>query len=117
MPRKVKVTFSAKQKLEYAKLIVEGGYCYIQVEKIAGAAKSAVSRCKQQYLSELNRNTPIKSKVLRPEQQRTQELEVKLKRAQRDNDILKKLRFTSSSTIKTQNREANENYVPQFYGH
>ncbi|WP_032114400.1 IS3 family transposase [Candidatus Arsenophonus nilaparvatae] len=90
MPRKVKVTFSAKQKLEYAKLMVEGGYSNIQVEKISGAGKSAVSRWKQQYLAELNGNTPVKSKALTPEQQRIQELEAKLKRAQRDNDILKK---------------------------
>jgi transposase len=45
---------------------------------------------KQQYLAELNGNTPVKSKALTPEQQRIQELEVQLKRAQRDNDILKK---------------------------
>ncbi|QBY42177.1 hypothetical protein ArsFIN_07220 [Arsenophonus nasoniae] len=35
MTRKVKVTFSGKQKLEYAKLMVEGGYSNIQVEKIS----------------------------------------------------------------------------------
>ena len=90
MTRKVKVTFSGKQKLEYAKLMVEGGYSNIQVKKISGAGKSAVSRWKQQYLAELNGNTPVKSKALTPEQQRIQELEVQLKRAQRDNDILKK---------------------------
>lgn len=43
----------------------------------------------QQYLTELNGNTPVKSKELPPEQQCIQELEVQLKRAQRDNDILK----------------------------
>ena len=63
MTRKVKVTFSAKQKLEYAKLMVEGGYSNIQVEKISGAGKSAVSRWKQQYLAELNGNTPVKSQI------------------------------------------------------
>ena len=37
MTRKVKETFSAKQKLEYAKLmVVEGGYSNIQIEKISG---------------------------------------------------------------------------------
>lgn len=48
------MTFSAKQKLEYAKLMVEGGYSNIQVEQISGAGKSAVSRWKQQYPAELN---------------------------------------------------------------
>lgn len=47
MTRKVKVTFSPKQKLEYAKLMVEGGYINSQVEKISGAGKSVVSRWKQ----------------------------------------------------------------------
>lgn len=37
MTRKVKVTFSAKQKREYGKLMVEGGYSNIQVEKTSGA--------------------------------------------------------------------------------
>lgn len=33
MTRKVKATFSAKRKLEYPKLMVEGGYGNTQVEK------------------------------------------------------------------------------------
>ncbi|MTC60510.1 Uncharacterised protein [Providencia rustigianii] len=39
MTRKVKVTFSAKQKLEYAKLMVEGGYSTIsKLKKYLGQA-------------------------------------------------------------------------------
>lgn len=90
MTRKIKVTFSPKQKLEYAKLMVENGYSNSQIEKISGAGKSAVSRWKQQYLAELNGTTPINAKALTHEQQRIQELEAQLKRAQKDNDILKK---------------------------
>ncbi|EWH11690.1 transposase IS3/IS911 [Catenovulum agarivorans DS-2] len=90
MTRKTKVTFSTKQKLEYAKLMVDEGYSNKQIEEISGAGKSAVSRWKQQYLAELQGKTPENSKALTPEQRRIQELEAQLKRAQRDNDILKK---------------------------
>ena len=90
MTRKTKVTFSAKQKLEYAKLMVDEGYANRQIEEISGAGKSAVSRWKQQYIAELQGKTPSNSKALTPEQRRIQELEAQLKRAQRDNDILKK---------------------------
>lgn len=90
MTRKTKVTVSAKQKLEYAKLMVDEGYSNRQVEEISGAGKSAVSRWKQQYIAELQGKTPSNSKALTPEQRRIQELEAQLKRAQRDNDILKK---------------------------
>lgn len=44
MAKKIKVTFSQNQKLEYAKLMLEGGYNNIQIEKISGAGESAVSR-------------------------------------------------------------------------
>ena len=54
MTRKSKVTLSAQQKLEYAKLMVEEGYTNKQIEEMSGAGKSAVSRWKQQYLSELD---------------------------------------------------------------
>ncbi len=90
MTRKTKVTLSAKQKLEYAKLMVDEGYSNRQIEEISGAGKSAVSRWKQQYIAELKGETPTSSKALTPEQRRIQELEAQLKRAQRDNDILKK---------------------------
>ncbi len=90
MTRKTKVTLSAKQKLEYAKLMVEEGYSNKQIEEISGAGKSAVSKWKQQYIAELQGKTPVNSKALTPEQRRIQELEAQLKRAKRDNDILKK---------------------------
>ena len=72
MIRKVKVTLSPKQKLEYAELMVEGGYSNTQVEIISSAGKSAVSRWKQQYLAELKGNSPVKSKIFTPKQQRLQ---------------------------------------------
>ncbi len=90
MTRKSKVTLSAQQKLEYAKLMVEEGYTNKQIEEMSGAGKSAVSRWKQQYLSELDGKSPGNVQALTPEQQRIQVLEKQLQRALRDNDILKK---------------------------
>ena len=90
MTRKSKVTLSAQQKLEYAKLMVEEGYTNKQIEEMSGAGKSAVSRWKQQYLSELDGKSPENVQALTPEQQRIQLLEKQLQRALRDNDILKK---------------------------
>lgn len=90
MTRKPKVTLSAQQKLEYAKLMVEEDYTNRQIEEMSGAGKSAVSRWKQQYLSELEGKSPENTQAFTPEQQRIQLLEKQLKRALRDNDILKK---------------------------
>ncbi len=101
MTRKSKVTLSAQQKLEYAKLMVEEGYTNKQIEEISGAGKSAVSRWKQQYLSELDGKSPENVQALTPEQQRIQSLEKQLQRALRDNEILKKPPLSSFATIKT----------------
>ena len=90
MTRKTKVVFTPEQKLEYAKLMIDEGYNNKQVQDISGASESAVSRWKKQYKDELAGNTPEVNVAMTPEQQRIQALEKQLKRAQRDNDILKK---------------------------
>ena len=90
MTRKRKIVISSKQKLEYAKLMVEGKYSNQQIVSISGASLSAVTRWKRQYLEELTGVTPEGKSAITPEQQRIQELEKQLKRAQRDNEILKK---------------------------
>jgi len=88
--RKPRQTYTAEQKLEYAKLMVEEGYSNKQIEDISGAGTTAVSRWKKQYLSELKGETPQGKHALTAEQQRIQELEKQLWRAKRDNEILKK---------------------------
>jgi len=90
MTRKEKVTFTTEQKLEYAQLMIDEHYTNQQIMDISGASKSAVSRWRQQYKQELDGVTPEGKSALTPEQQRIQELEKQLKRAQRDNEILKK---------------------------
>jgi transposase len=90
MTRKTKATFTPEQKLEHAKLMVQEGYSNKQVQEISGASESAISRWKKQYKEELTGHTPDNKTAITPEQQRIQELEKKLWRAHRDNDILKK---------------------------
>ncbi len=90
MTRKLRVTFTAEQKLEYAKLMINEGYTNKQIRNISGAGETAVSRWKKQYLAEVDGHTPQGKKALTPEQQKIQELEKQLWRAKRDNEILKK---------------------------
>ena len=90
MTRKTRITFTAEQKLEYAKLMVNEGYSNKQIHDISGAGSTAISRWKKQYLAEIDGHTPQGKKALTPEQQKIQDLEKQLWRAKRDNDILKK---------------------------
>ena len=87
---KVRIKVTKEQKLEFAKLMVDDGYSILQIMEISGACESAISRWKRQYVNELRGNTPNNKVALTPDHQRIQELEKQLKRAQRDNDILKK---------------------------
>lgn len=88
--RKPKMSYTAEQRLDYAKLMVNEGYTNKQVMEISGAGASAVTRWKKQYLEELKGETPEGKKAFTPEQQRIQDLEKQLWRAKRDNEILKK---------------------------
>ena len=88
---KIRITVTKEQKLEFAKLMVDDGYSVLQIMEISGACESAVLRWKHQYINELKGNAPNNKVVLTPEHLRIQELEKQLKRAQRDNDILKKV--------------------------
>ena len=87
---KTRITITKEQKLEFAKLMIDDGYSILQIMEISGACESAFSRWKRQYVNELNGKTPSNKVAITPDHQRIQELEKQLKRAQRDNDILKK---------------------------
>jgi transposase len=81
MTRKVRVTFTAEQKFEYAKLMVNEGYTNKQIHDIYGAGPTAVARWKKQYLAEVDGHTPQGKEALTPEQQKIQGLEKQLWRA------------------------------------
>jgi len=90
MTRKEKTIVTTAQKLEYAKLMVEKNYTNKEIQALSGAGSSAVSRWKRQYKEEISGTTPDTKSAITPEHKRIQELEKQLKRAQRDNEILKK---------------------------
>ena len=50
--RKERVNVSPKQKHEFARLMVEDNYTNKQIMELSGAAASAVTRWKRQYLAE-----------------------------------------------------------------
>ncbi len=58
MTKKVRITFTPEQKLEYARLMVEENYTNQQIMEISGACSSAVTRWKRQYKSEKSGITP-----------------------------------------------------------
>jgi transposase len=91
MTRKERTTFTAEQKLEYAKLMINEGYTNKQIRDISGAGETVISRWKKQYLAEIDGQTPQGKKALTPDQQKIQDLEKQLWRAKRDNEILKRL--------------------------
>ena len=90
MTRKQRVNLPAEQKLEYAKMMIENGYSNKQIMEISGAGATAVRRWKKQYQAELKGITPEGKKALTADQQRIQDLEKQLRRARKDNEILKK---------------------------
>jgi transposase len=88
--RKIRIKFTAAQKLEYAKLMVEEGYSNNQIIELSGASSSAVVRWKKQYLAEKSGEISPNLVALDPQIRRIQELENQLAEAQKDNEILKK---------------------------
>ena len=98
---KERINFTIKQKLDYAKLMVNENYTNKKIMAISGAGPSAVIRQKRQYLAEINGQTPESSKAMTPEQQEIQLLKKQLWRANRDNEILKKA--TALFALESQN--------------
>ena len=87
---KQRKTFTQKEKLQYAKMVVDDGYTIAKVAAIADACTSAVGRWKRQYHQEQQGLTVTTVSALSPEHQEIQRLKKALARSQRDNDILKK---------------------------
>lgn len=88
--RNARTIITPKQKLEYAKLMVEEDYSNKQIMELSGACASAVTRWKRQYLQERNGVIPEGKTALTEEHRRIQELEKQLAQAKRDNELLKK---------------------------
>ena len=82
--------FSIEFKHETACLVLDHSYSIQQASDAVGVGDSAIRRWVEQLKNERHGKTPVKSKAMTPEQQRIQELEARIRRIERENDILKK---------------------------
>jgi transposase len=83
-------SFSAEFKREAADLVLKRNYSYIEASRSFGVGESALRRWVDQIQKKHKSVTP-KSKALTPEQQKTQELEARIARLEREKSILKRL--------------------------
>lgn len=85
-----KRTFPLEFKRESASLVVDKGYSISEACKAVGVSDSAMRKWVKQFKEERGGLTPLGSKALTPEHQRIQELEAKIRRIERENEIIKK---------------------------
>ena len=82
-------TFSPEFKREAADLVLKQDYSVIEASCSLGVGESALRRWVDQVQQERTGVTP-QSKALTPEQQKTQALEARIARLEREKSILKK---------------------------
>ena len=85
-----KPSFTTEFKIESANLVINQGYSISEACQAVGVSESAIRRWVRQLKEEQRGFTPVGSKALTPNQQYIQELETKIKRIERDKEILKK---------------------------
>ena len=83
-------TFTTEFKQEAAALVLDQGYRISEACGAMGVGQTAMRRWVQQLQEERNGITPVGRKALTPDQQRIQELEARLRKVEREKDILKK---------------------------
>lgn len=89
MTKKSRPTFTAEFKLETAQLVVDQGYSKRQAAEAMNVSLSAIEKWVKQLKGE-RKGISTQSNPLTPEQIQIKALEKKLKRAELENDILKK---------------------------
>jgi transposase len=82
--------FTAEFKIESAELVLDQGYSVQEACEAIGVGNTAMRRWVAQLESERKGVTPKGSKALTPDQQKIQELEAKIRRIEREKEILKK---------------------------
>lgn len=85
-----KRTFTREFKLESASLVLDQGYSINDACKAVGVSDGAMRKWVKQLKQERQGETPVGSKALTPEQRKIQELEAKIKRIEREKEIIKK---------------------------
>ena len=82
--------------------MVDKGYSTSEACQAVGVSDSAMRKWVKQLKEERGGQTPTGSKALTPEHQRIQELEAKIKRIERENEIIKKATaLLMSDTVKS----------------
>ena len=89
MSRRNRRSFTDEFKHEAASLVVTQGYSVTEASRAMGVGPTAMRRWVELLEGEHNGVTP-KAQAMTPEQQRIQELELQVKRLEREKSILKK---------------------------
>lgn len=83
-------SFSPEFKCESARLVVDQGYSLSEACKAVGVGLTAMRRWVMQLESERQGVSPQGHRAVTAEQQQIQQLQAKIKRMERENEILKK---------------------------
>lgn len=81
--------FSPEFRLESAQLVLDQGYSVREAAKAMGVGKSTMDKWVRQLREERNGESP-KASPMTAEQRKIRELEAKLRKLEREKDILKK---------------------------
>jgi len=87
--KKTRPTFTPEFRLESAQLVVDQGYTIRQAADAMGVGKSTMDKWVRQLRIERNGESPQASPMT-PDQRKIRELENKIKRIEREKEILKK---------------------------
>lgn len=85
----IRPRYSAEFKGDAASLVLSQGYSISEASQAVGVGETAMRRWVEQLNEERQGRTP-KGKAITAEHQRIQELESRIKRIERENEILKK---------------------------
>jgi len=83
-------SFTTEFKQEAASLVVDQRYTITKASEAMGVSTSVMRRWVDQLRLERSGQTPNKGKALTDEHRRIQELEAKLRKVEREKEILKK---------------------------
>ncbi len=83
-------SFSTEFKHETACLVLDQGYSVQEACDAVGVGPTAIRRWVDQLEDERRGKTPTKSRAMTPDQQRIQELEARIRKIEREKEILKK---------------------------
>ena len=89
MNRKTRPTFKPEFRLEVAELVVNQGYSVREAAEAMNVGKSTVDKWVRQLRKERQGESP-KASPMTPEQRKIRELEDKIRRIEREKEILKK---------------------------